>query len=955
MAIAFVAASTRLKADIGTSGSPQNVPLPAGHASGHLLLMTVVTDDNTGPLTPTGWTLLTSFSPGLATVSPYSGPPRTTIFYRIDNGSLGSSVSVAFSTSAWPTGSPYVIAFTVAYSGCDTTNPIGEWGTLTATLFGAAQNHPQLTTALANCWLLTIRGAGAQVARTFTNSVGTDAERVDDSHGTAEAPSVALYDSNAALAAGLQTQRTTTASGICHYGSSMVSIAIRPAPVATGVVALAGLASVTAVAYPATAAVVIGPWDLCNAADGLPDYRLAIDWDADASLDTYGVQRNPNPYFRTGITGYTAAGSTLAWARDPVYEMPAVLITPDGVSVSGGANQSPITAVGTVVPGNTYDTEVWVYSPGGWSDFQPAVDWFDASGAFLSSGVGTGEAVPAGVWTLIRRTYTAPASASRVSVRARHGSTPPASAVWYAWGLLFIDRSVTTPLMTMGPGEDVTSQEIDDVVVSYGRDQDRQLSPGAVGTASLRLCNADRFYSPENASSPLFGDLDPARDARFQVTWAGQTFPIFRGKIDDYSLSSEFSDRTASFTFLDGMTLLQSIKLSTEVFSSLRTGELIDVVLDYAGWTAPRNIDYGATVVKYWWAEGTDALTAIQELVRSEGPPSVAYVGPDGSFNFHDRHHRLQDQASRDVQGSFVTAAIGCDAPAASGLSVGQPFVYEHGWRDIVNSVTFEISERVADIGWSEVWSSEDSFSLTTGQSLDLDVTTNDPFVDALTPVAGTDYTTTGAGTLSVTLSKTSGQAVKITLLAVGGAVDVLSFRLRARPIPVLRTFKVTRIDSNSIEQHGQRDYPDPAPWANANDAAAIADMILLHYAERRPTVQIRVHTQNPTHFLQVLQRTISDRVRIRNDELGLDDDFYVERVTHTIQRINRAGTPPVHSVVLGCEKQLTYTANPFTFDKRGAGFDDGIFDPIQVDDPATVFTFDHPTQGQFDVGLFGT
>jgi hypothetical protein len=31
------------------------------------------------------------------------------------------------------------------------------------------------------------------------------------------------------------------------------------------------------------------------------------------------------------------------------------------------------------------------------------------------------------------------------------------------------------------------------------------------------------------------------------------------------------------------------------------------------------------------------------------------------------------------------------------------------------------------------------------------------------------------------------------------------------------------------------------------------------------------------------------------------------------------------------------------------------VFDPTAADNPSTVFIFDHATQGQFDVGKFGT
>jgi hypothetical protein len=42
---------------------------------------------------------------------------------------------------------------------------------------------------------------------------------------------------------------------------------------------------------------------------------------------------------------------------------------------------------------------------------------------------------------------------------------------------------------------------------------------------------------------------------------------------------------------------------------------------------------------------------------------------------------------------------------------------------------------------------------------------------------------------------------------------------------------------------------------------------------------------------------------------------------------------------------------NPFTFDKVGAGFDDGTFDPIGCSDPGEVWIWD--TQSEFDVNTF--
>lgn len=781
MAIAHVAKGTTQKVDAGLG--THSIPLPAGHASGHVLFLFSVGDDNANIVTgPSGWTKLMEIFPGLSGGLLFR--PRLEVWYRIDNGSLGSSVNVTYSTATWPSGNGSTMVWTEAWSGCDTTGPIEGWNYTTTTADTAAQAHPVFALGSTNCWLVTLRASYSGTARTFTCSVGTDAERVDDNFNGVHA---ALYDSNAGLSAGTPTQRTTTASGTTAGGSDLVTIALKPPATVTAVFASAEVAEGAGAAYDTGTTEVEGTWGLCTS--NAPDYEFAVDWDGSGS---------------------------------------------------------------------------------------------------------------------------------------------------YA-------------------GEEVTSDILPEVTISYGRDQERQLNPAAVGSAALSLINADRRYSPENTSSPLSGNLNPGRDARFQVVWSGVTYPLFQGRIDDYDVRVDRDDRTASFTFLDGLGKLQSTTLSTAVYQAQRTGDLINTILDLVGWTGGRDVDPGATVVPYWWEEGTDALEAVNKIVRSEGPPSIAYVGPDGTFIFRDRHHRLLRQRSQDVQAVFGAAQMTCDAPAVTGFDFTKPFTYQHGLRDIVNVVNFSVTERSPDSSLTAVWTSESSISLSIGQSQVIDVSGSDPFTDAVVPVSGTDYSLTGSGTASITLNRTSGASVKITILAVGGDIVLSNLQLRARAIPGRRTVKVSQTDSGSVTDHGERTYPDDAPWAGVNDSYAIANMILLHYATRRPTVQMRVVAQDPAHLAQILLRTVSDRIHIRNDEMGLDADFFVEKVVHTITRFNKTGQPPVHSVVLGCEKDLTRVTNPFTFDVPGAGFDDGVFDPVKFDDPDTVFIFDHVVNGRFNYGMFGT
>lgn len=295
-------------------------------------------------------------------------------------------------------------------------------------------------------------------------------------------------------------------------------------------------------------------------------------------------------------------------------------------------------------------------------------------------------------------------------------------------------------------------------------------------------------------------------------------------------------------------------------------------------------------------------------------------------------------------------------------LSFLPPFGYSHGWRDIVNDVNFDVDERRPEYRYAVVWESDDTTALTLGQSVTIQAKASDPFRDALTPVNGTDILYTGAGTPATTITRRSGQSTTITITAVGGTVTLTHVQLRARPVPVARTVKVSSADPVSIQRHGQRSNPDDAPWAGQHDAFAIAQLLLAHYAQRRPTVELRLVSSDHEHLMQILTRTISDMITISHGELGLSANFHVESIEHTIARMPSlaeadAGCEKrVHYATLGCERTgLVVPSNPFTFDEAGAGFDDGVFDPTAADDPDAVFIFDHPTQGQFDQGRFGT
>ncbi len=284
-----------------------------------------------------------------------------------------------------------------------------------------------------------------------------------------------------------------------------------------------------------------------------------------------------------------------------------------------------------------------------------------------AGGTLTWETSPDGrAWTA-RHTETSPAWVSNTNLQAQLLAYRDDGADDYAY---FDNVNITPQLVDGytvavdwggdgqydGPYDDVTDDVLarGPVSFSYGRDQARQTAPAKGGSLSMTLCNAERIYSPENPDSPIVDDLSPALPVRVETVYDDTLYPLFVGRIDDFDVHPDRGDRSVDINCLDLLALLQGNRVSTELFQAQRTGVLVNAVLDAVGWTGARDIDLGATFVPWWWLEEDDAINALTDLVQSEGPPAIAYVGPDGTFIFRDRHHRLLRAASLTPQASFV-------------------------------------------------------------------------------------------------------------------------------------------------------------------------------------------------------------------------------------------------------------------------------------------------------------
>lgn len=497
--------------------------------------------------------------------------------------------------------------------------------------------------------------------------------------------------------------------------------------------------------------------------------------------------------------------------------------------------------------------------------------------------------------------------------------------------------------------EDVTSRVLpaDDLVCSYGRDQSEATSGNTAGKLTFALENTDRALSPENTASPIAGNVSPGAGVRLQVTHNDSIRTLFRGVLDDLEADPNDAARTFTGTAMDAWGRPNAEKLSTRVYSGIRTGEAIEVILDSIDWPGGYDLEHGVTVMPWWWEEGADAATAIARLVAAEGPPAIAYV-EGGRFIFRGRNHRLTRSASQTSQALFTHIEPEGSGPGGDFKILKDSFTYNHGLKQIVNAVAVEIPER-APAPITAIWSTDSPISLAFGETVRIDIQAGEPFIQAVAPVADVDYTMQ-LGAISTDLSRDSGQSTVLTITASGGPAVVAQIAVRAVPLPVARTVKVTEEDPSSIAKHGRQTWPAELPWVNLYDAQAIAQRIVAVYAAHRPTITFRIANLNDTYMQQILDRRISDRITVQNDPLGINEDFIIERITHIIRQLG-----VLHMIEFGCQvADPVQPANVFTFNVAGKGFDDGAFGINGIDNPATMFTFDAPGRG-FNQGVFAS
>lgn len=196
------------------------------------------------------------------------------------------------------------------------------------------------------------------------------------------------------------------------------------------------------------------------------------------------------------------------------------------------------------------------------------------------------------------------------------------------------------------------------------------------GTCQMHLANEDRRFDPTNLSGPYVAagvtQVEPERQVRYRATYAGITYNLFRGFVDDWDLTYVPSANVAHarVAATDGTKVVANYdqNAGSVVGTGEDSGARIARILDNAGWAADdRDLDAGVTTL-----QGTDlSANAWTEIALvSDTELGEVFFDGTGKLVFRNRHATSTDARSNTSQATFGDANDGVEIPY-SGVTFG--------------------------------------------------------------------------------------------------------------------------------------------------------------------------------------------------------------------------------------------------------------------------------------------
>ena len=436
---------------------------------------------------------------------------------------------------------------------------------------------------------------------------------------------------------------------------------------------------------------------------------------------------------------------------------------------------------------------------------------------------------------------------------------------------------------------------------SFERGKDEELEDAPAGIASLNLVNIDNRFSPENTSSPYYGNLLQRRGVQIQCT-DPESLDLFTGVIADNDDHPAHSDRDTEFYLVDGMATLAKTDIRTPLYKDRLDGDLITELLAQAGWSEggawilgtselgidtilgflATNIDDGQDTIPYAYFHKKKALEAINDIKNSA--LGFFYINGSGEAVYEDRHHRLTSPHDV-VQATFNDNFI--------------EILPIHTDKDIINEAIATFIPRTKAGSLADAWTLEEEPYIPAGESTTIEADFTDPQDDLVNPAVTTDYTANsqsggGGDDLSANIS------IDTTFWAMGarfvientGSVPAYLTLLKIRGKAITEGDNIVRTawDNDSQKEFNKSSYDFNGQFLVSSEIAQDFTNFIVSI-RKQPTsrYRIKLHSaESATVYSQILTLNLSDRIRVQCARIGLDDEFYINKMRHEIKNFGK-------------------------------------------------------------------
>jgi len=453
-------------------------------------------------------------------------------------------------------------------------------------------------------------------------------------------------------------------------------------------------------------------------------------------------------------------------------------------------------------------------------------------------------------------------------------------------------------------GEEIDMGRVRGITCSFGRDRASQLTgKSKAGKLRATLDNRSGDYSQFNADSPIYGNILPGRPVRLLGTSATQSDqPIWQGFLTRITPQVFLGgDATATLEATGPLGQINLDQIEVAMVTSQRTDQVVDDILDAAGWAAGssyRTLDTGLTSIARYWTSATYSVPALQEVESTEG--GFIRESKSGQIVFDNRHHRLsgvgltsQATYSDASDAARVYSNLIQDDPLPHIFNVFQAEV--QGYTTASVAVLWTLSETGASSpsiapGVARTYIARYPTTASANNARGVDAwTTTAVTTDMLGNTAADGSGDNVSASIGIAVSKSS-ETMDITLTNNTSATAYITkLQARGTAISADDPASIKQEDATSQTAFGKRTWPSKTKFIpDTGEGLDWADFNLSIYKDPTASLQLSYWANRDTNSLnEMLDRDISERITVVADntaDLSIDDrDFFIEAVNHQI------------------------------------------------------------------------